>query len=132
MRGGGRVQSPGRPGCKGMKPPPSQAEAFKYGRGPGNRAAAGGAVCRACGLGRRHCPRESDLHGRCVPALEVGKHGSLRGGPFSRPGGARRPGPLPVRSGAPYCTILIPLFEPGRNHAVCLQEVSGAGLLIRN
>lgn len=68
-RGGGRVQSPGRPGCRGMKPPPSPAQAFKYGRGPGTRVAAGGAVCGACGLGGRRCPRERDLHRRCAPAL---------------------------------------------------------------
>lgn len=86
MRGGGRVQSPGRPGCKGMKPPPSPAEAFKYGRGPPPRGAAGGEVCGACGLGGRRCPRERDLRGRCVLALEVGKHQSLRASPFRGPG----------------------------------------------
>lgn len=91
------------------------AEAFKYGRGPGTRGAAGGVVCRACGLGGRRCPRERDLHGRCVPALEVGKHRSLRDAPFSRLGYARGPGPLPVRGGAPYSTIPVPLFGPGGN-----------------
>lgn len=37
----------------------------------GIESQAGGAVGRACGLGGRRCPRERDLHGRCVPALEV-------------------------------------------------------------
>lgn len=132
MRGGGRVQSPGRPGCRGMKPPPSPAEAFKYGRGPRTRGAAGGAVCGACGLGGRRCPRERDLHRRCAPALEVGKRRSPRGAPFSWPGCARGPGLLRVCGGAPCCTILVPLFGPGGNHVVSLQEVSRAGLLIRN
>jgi hypothetical protein len=78
-----------------MKPPPSPAEVFKYGRGPGTRGAAGGAVGRACGLGGRRCPRERDLHGRCVPALEVGKHRSFRDAPSSRPRCARGPGSAP-------------------------------------
>lgn len=131
VRGGGRVQSPGRPGCRGMKPPPSPAEAFKYGRGPRTRGAAGGEVCGACGLGGRRCPRQRDLHRRCAPAWEVGKHRSPPGAPFWRPGCARGPRPLRDRGGAPYCTILVPLFGPGGNHVVRLQEVSRAGLLIR-
>lgn len=50
QRGGGagkkrlRGQSPGGPGYGGMKPPPSGAEAFKYGLGPGTPGAALGSL----------------------------------------------------------------------------------------
>lgn len=129
MRGGGWVQSPGRPGCRGMKPPPSSAEVFKYGRGPRIRGAAGGAGCGACGLGVRRCHSERDPSGSRAPASEVGKHGSPRDAPFSRPGCARGPG---LAAGLPTAPSWSHPFLAQRESRLCLQEVERAGLLICN
>lgn len=41
-------QSPGGPGCGGMKPPPSGAESFKYGLGPGTLGAVLGFLREGC------------------------------------------------------------------------------------
>lgn len=50
-QGCGTGQSPGGSGYGGMKPPPSQAEVFKYGPGPGTRGAVRGDLAerRLCG-----------------------------------------------------------------------------------
>lgn len=127
MRGGGWVQAPRQPGCGGMKPPPSPAEAFKYGRGPWIRAAAGG-ECGGYGLEVRLCPSERDPSGRRAPALEVGKRGSPRDAPFSRPGYARGPG---LAAGLPIASPWSP-FRAQRNRVRPLQEVGPGGLLICN
>lgn len=116
MRGGGWVQAPGQPGCGGMKPPPTPAEAFKYGRGPWIRAAAGG-ECGGYGLEVRLCPSERDPSGRCASALEVGKRGSPRDAPFSRPGYARGPG---LAAGLPIASPRSP-FRARRNRVRPLQ-----------
>lgn len=52
-RGCGRGESPGGPGNGGMKPPPSRAEAFKYGPGPRTLGAVRGDLVerRQCGPG---------------------------------------------------------------------------------
>lgn len=126
MRGGGWVQSPRRPGAAGgMKPPPSPAEAFKYGRGPRIRAA----LCGACGLGARCCPRERDPSGSrpWVSAVPRGMS------PFPRSGCARGPGRSRLAAGLPTAPSWSPLLlRPGGNQVLRFQEVGGAGLWICN
>lgn len=114
MRGGGWVQSPGRPGAAGgMKPPPSPAEAFKYGRGPRIRAA----LCGACGLGARCRPRERDPSGSrpWVSAVPRGMS------PFPRSGCARGPGRSRLAAGLPTAPSWSPLLlGPGGNQVLRL------------
>lgn len=90
-QGCGGGQSPGGPGCGVMKPPPSWAEAFKYGLGPGARGAALGspregraasghqeeqgtrAEAAVARPGARSCPSRRGRSGRCARCLEGGK-----------------------------------------------------------
>lgn len=121
-QGCGGGQSPGGPGCGGMKPPPSRAESFKYGLGPGTqgavvgsqregRAVRGGQAeqgeCAGAAAARpieRSCPSSPDRSGRCARCLEVGKR-------LSRAGPATSLGRSPVSagcagSGAGECALL--------------------------
>lgn len=66
--GCGTGQNPGGSGYGGMKPPPSRAEVFKYGPGPGTRGAVRGDLAE-----RRQCGPEEGA----VGAVGIGAEAAL-------------------------------------------------------